>query len=68
VDELIKKVTERAGINADQAKKAVQSVIDFIQEKVPGVGGQIKALIEGKAGGLGEIAGKIGDLLGGKKG
>jgi hypothetical protein len=64
VDELIKRVSERAGINPDQAKKAVMSVIDFIQEKVPGVGDKIKGLLEGGGDNpLGNIADKIGGMF-----
>jgi hypothetical protein len=64
VDELIKRVSEKAGINADQAKTAVMSVLDFIQEKVPGIGDKIKGLIEGGGDNpLGDIAGKIGGMF-----
>jgi polyhydroxyalkanoate synthesis regulator phasin len=63
VDELIKNVTEKAGINSEQAKKAVESVLDFIKEKVPLVGDQLKGLLEGGGGGL---ASKLGGMFGGK--
>ena len=52
MDELIKTVTEKAGINADQAKKAVTSVFEFIKNKVPGIGDQLQGLINGEGGNL----------------
>ena len=67
MDDLIKMVTEKAGINGEQAKKAIASVIEFVKDKAPMIGDQLKGLIEGQ-GGLGGIAGKIGDMFGGKKG
>ena len=66
MEELIKKVAEKAGISGEQAQKAVSSVIDFVKDKAPMIGDQLKGLLEGQ-GGLGGIAGKIGDLFG-KKG
>lgn len=66
MEELVKKVAEKAGINPEQAQKAVSSVIEFVKEKAPMIGDQLKGVIDGQ-GGLGNIAGKIGDLFG-KKG
>jgi hypothetical protein len=66
VEELVKKVAEKAGINPEQAQKAVHSVIEFVKEKAPMIGVQLKGVIDGQ-GGLGGIAGKLGDLFG-KKG
>lgn len=68
MEELVKKVAEKAGISGEQAQKAVQSVMDFLKEKVPMLGDQLKGMLEGGGGGLGNIAEKIGDMLGGKKG
>jgi hypothetical protein len=51
VDELIKTVSEKAGINPDQAKIAVSSVVDFIKGKLPLVGEQVQGLISGGEGG-----------------
>ncbi len=47
VEELIKTVTEKAGINADQAKSAIASVFEFIKAKVPLVGDQLQGLLGG---------------------
>jgi uncharacterized protein (DUF2267 family) len=66
MDELIKLVSSKAGISPDQAKKAVETVLSFLKDKLPApVAGQVEALLKG--GGLGDVAGKVGGLLGKKK-
>ena len=73
MDELIKLVSEKANISADQAKQAVESVVGFIKDKLPGpIGDQVTNLLSGagglagQAGGaLGDVAGKAGEALGG---
>lgn len=55
VDELINKVTEKAGINVEQAKTAVNTVIEFIKAKVPGLGDQITGLLSGAGGSAGDV-------------
>ncbi len=47
MDELIKSVSEKAGINPEQAKTAVSSVMEFIKGKLPGVGEQLQGLLSG---------------------
>jgi len=66
VDELIQKVSERAGISADQAKQAVEAVADWVKTKYPVVGGHIDGLLHGEGGGsvLGNIGNKLGGLFG----
>lgn len=51
MDELIKTVSEKAGINPEQAKVAVSSVIEFIKGKLPVLGEQVQGLIAGGDGG-----------------
>jgi uncharacterized protein (DUF2267 family) len=64
MDELVKLVTRRAGISEDQAKKAVDAVLGFLKGKLPGpVGSQIEAVLKGDAGGLKDVAGKVGGLI-----
>jgi hypothetical protein len=79
MDDLIKLVSEKAGITAEQAKQAVESVVAFLKDKLPApLGEQVTNLISGagglagQAGGaLGDVAGKaseaLGGLFGGKK-
>lgn len=51
MEELIKKVSEKAGISGDQAKSAVSSVIEFVKGKVPMLGDQLQGLLGGGEGG-----------------
>lgn len=59
MDELVKLVTEKAGISEDQANKAIEAVLGFVKEKLPApLAGQIDGLVGGKsAGGLGSMLG-----------
>jgi hypothetical protein len=65
VDELIQKVADKAGISPEQAKNAVNTVMEFIKTKMPGLGDQIAGLLSGGGGGgagdvLGNLRGKLG--------
>lgn len=35
MEDLIKKITETAGVNEEQAAKAIDAVVQFIKEKLP---------------------------------
>jgi uncharacterized protein (DUF2267 family) len=68
MDELIKLVANKVGISEAQAKQAVDTVLGFLKDKLPGpIAGQIEAALEGDVGGLGDLAGGLGGLLGKKK-
>jgi len=65
VEELVKKVSEKAGINPDQAKNAVNTVLEFIKTKVPGLGDQIAGVLSGGGGGgVGDVVGNLRGKLG----
>ena len=65
MEELIKQVTERTGISEEQARTAVQTVLDYLQNNLPaGISQQLGGLLGGAAGG-GGIADSAGDLIGG---
>ncbi len=67
MDELIKMVTAKAGINADQAQKAIDTVLGFLKDKLPApMAGQIDALLKGDVSQLGNIAGELGGMFGKK--
>jgi hypothetical protein len=55
VEDLIKKVSEKAGINAEQAKTAVNTVMEFIKNKLPGIGDQLKGMLAGGGEGGGNV-------------
>jgi hypothetical protein len=57
MDELIKTVTEKAGISAEQAKVAISSVMEFVKGKIPLVGDQLSGLLGGGEGGGSPLAG-----------
>ena len=67
MDELVKLVSERAGISTEQAKVAIGVVADFLKKKAPApVAGQIDSLLAGGSPDLGSIAGGLGGLMGSK--
>ncbi len=68
MDELVKLVTQKFGLNEATAKQVVKTVADFIKAKLPApVAGQIDGLLAGGEAGLGKLAKGLGGLLGGKK-
>lgn len=67
MDELVKLVSEKAGISADQARAAVETVLGFLKSKLPApVAGQLDAVLGGGKGNLGDIAKGVGGLFGRK--
>jgi hypothetical protein len=48
MQELITRLTEKAGISAEQASKAIDAVKDFVKEKFPMMGGAVDNLLSGK--------------------
>ncbi len=68
MDELIKQVSQQAKISPDQAKTAVNSVLDFLKDKLPApVVDQIKAALSGQQVDAGAVSNALGGLFGGKK-
>ena len=66
MDELVKLVSAKTGLPAEQAKVAVTTVLGFLKEKLPApLAGQIDALIAG--GGMPtDLMSGLGGLLGNK--
>jgi uncharacterized protein (DUF2267 family) len=68
MEELIKSISEKAGINADQSKTALSAVLGALKDKMPSsLGSQLENLLAGKeldfASILKEVsADKMGDL------
>ncbi len=72
---MLELVQEKAGISADQARQAIEAVVGFMKDKLPGpLGDQLSKLVEGEddedgddegGGMLGGITDKLGGLLGG---
>lgn len=66
MDELIKNITKQANISPEQAKTAVNSVLDFLKDKLPApVIEQIKAVLSGQSVDTSAITDALGGLFGG---
>lgn len=69
MQELIKQLTEKVGINPEQAQGAIDTVLGFVKDKLPaGMGDQLDGIMSGNASGfdlssLGDIAGGLGDKI-----
>jgi hypothetical protein len=71
MEDLVRRVSEQAGISEEQARSAVNTVADFLKERVPApYSGYIDSFMsgegDGSGGGLGGIAGGLGRLFGKK--
>lgn len=75
MEQLINYVTQKTGLNPDQAKSAASAVITFLKEKLPApmasqldnyTGGSDKSGGTGGSGGLGDIGSKLGGMFGNK--
>jgi len=67
MDELIKLVSEKSSMPQAQAKVAVDTVLDFLKDKLPEpIAGQIDAVLSGKAADLGSLTKGLGGLFGKK--
>jgi hypothetical protein len=67
MEELIKTVTQKAGISESQARSAIETVVSFLKDKMPGgIGGQVEAFVKGgSAANVSDgLKGKVGGLLG----
>jgi len=69
MNELISQVVQRTGIPEDKARMAVETVLGFLKTKLPApIAGQIDNVVGGgggEGGGLSDVAGKLGGMLGG---
>jgi len=64
MDELVNQVASRTGISQDQAREAVQMVVDFLKSKLPApIAGQIDAVLSGNT--LDDAAQQAQQALGG---
>ena len=69
MDELIKLVSQKAGLSEDMAKTAVETVVGYLKDKLPApIAGQIDGVLGG--GGipknLGDLTKGLGGILGKK--
>ena len=60
MEELVKQVSERAGISEEQARTAVDTVAGFLKERVPApYNSYVDSFLSGEGGGLGGMLGGI---------
>lgn len=65
MEELTKLVAEKTGLSDEMSKVAIDTVIDFLKDKLPGpVAAQLDTVLEG--GDVSSLMGGLGSLLGGK--
>ena len=66
MDELVKLVSEKAGIPEEAARQAVETVIGFLKEKLPApIAGQIDGILQNvDLGQAGNLLSGLGGLLG----
>ena len=67
MDELVKLVVEKTGISEEQAQGAVDTVLDYLKDKLPApIAGQIDGVIagEGSTGSVEDITKGVGGLFG----
>lgn len=70
MDELVNTVAQRANISPDQARTAVQTVVGYLKDKLPGpVASQLDSAVGGQGSNIGQMGqqamGGLGDMLGG---
>ena len=70
MEELIKQVSEKAGISEDQARAAVETVAGFLKERVPApYSSYIDSFLSGGGeggGGFGDVVSGLGGMFGNK--
>jgi len=67
MDELIKQVASAAGISPDQAKKAVQAMLDYVKKQLPvPIAAQVEAAMKGDLSGIEGMLGGLGGMFGKK--
>ena len=63
MDELVELVAKKTGLSEEMAQTAVDTVIDYLKEKMPGpAAAQLDALLEG--GDISDLLGGLGNLFG----
>lgn len=64
MQQLVNLVSQRTGLSEDKARTAVDTVVNFMKERLPGgLGSQLDSVVAG--GGQGEGQGSLDDLAGG---
>jgi hypothetical protein len=66
MQELIKMITQKVGISESQAKSAVDTVVSFLKDKMPGgIGSQVESFINGSGSSVGSVVDGLKEKAGG---
>lgn len=66
MDQLIDQVVQRTGMSRDQAQQAVETVLGFLKQRLPGpIAAQLDSAVGGQGAGGGGLADKAKQALGG---
>jgi hypothetical protein len=66
MEELIKMVSQKVGISESQAKSAVDTIVSFLKDKLPGgLGGQVESFINGNSSSVGNAVDGLKEKAGG---
>lgn len=66
MEQLIKMISEKAGISTEQSTKALGAVTNFLKEKMPlGIGSQVESFIKGGNGSTSNVAGDVKEKISG---
>ncbi|MCC6372701.1 MAG: DUF2267 domain-containing protein [Bacteroidia bacterium] len=66
MEQLVKLISEKAGITPEQSNVALNVVSGFLKEKMPaGMGSQVESFLKGGSGSISDIAGGLKDKIGG---
>ena len=66
MQELIKMITQKVGISESQAKSAVDTVVSFLKDKMPGgIGSQVESFINGSSSSIGSVMDGLKEKAGG---
>ena len=69
MDEVVKLVSEKTGLDEETSRVAVVTVLDYLKDRLPAsIAGQVDTVIAGGdvSGGLGDLAGGLGGMFGNK--
>lgn len=65
MEQLVKLITAKAGISEAQAKQSIETIVDFLKDKMPaGIGSQVESFVKGGGSDMGNIAGALKDKVG----
>ncbi|MDX1520661.1 MAG: hypothetical protein R3264_03460 [Anaerolineae bacterium] len=66
MDELVKMVSERTGLSEEMSQKAVETVLEYLKDRLPApIAAQLDNFLAADGGESGGLGGMVGGLFGG---